>query len=148
MTNGSEMEESERLRLRALFESMATDIRERLAALPKSDIGDKTYEACAKELEKLSDADSLDYLRSVDESRVAATYLILTKRISPDVLVDACFHLISRDEKRSRLTGVVGIGSCLKGTSDVDGSRILARIVRNRHEATEIRRGIRQPISN
>ncbi|MCX7428603.1 MAG: hypothetical protein NTW96_23630 [Planctomycetia bacterium] len=134
------MKESEKARLRAWAESKAQEIRDRLAAMPVPGVGGEAEKGYAKELERLTDSEAIEHLRSVDESRVVAAYLILSKRLDPNVLADVCLDLLARDGEKSRLTGAIGVGSCLKGTLDARASRALALTVRNRREGIDIRR--------
>jgi len=134
------MEEIQRARLRAFAESILKKVRDQLAAMPMPGIGGEAERAYAAELDRLTASEAIDHLRSVDESRVVAAYLILSKRLDPKALADVCLEFMARNGEKSRWTGAIGIGSCLKKTFNASASRTLALMVRNQHETGEIRR--------
>ncbi len=101
----------------------------------RQDIG----EGYARQLDRMSDAEAVEHLRSVDESRVLGAYIILKERLDRPTLAGICLDYLSRPGHDYRLTGALEIGSCLKQTANREVCRTLAHIVRNAQEASDIR---------
>jgi len=93
----------------------------------------------AQQLDRMSDAEAVEHLRAVDESRVEGAYTILSERLDRTTLAGICLEYLSRPGHDYRLTGALGIGPSLKRTANREVCRILAHIVRNAQEASDIR---------
>lgn len=126
--------------LRARLHFLEEQIRALETALPNDALRAQIGERYAQELDRLTDSEATEHLRSVDDSRVRGAYLILSERLHAAVLAEICLEYLTRPGREARLTGAYGIGSCLKRTGNRQACRALALIVRNPDEADDIRR--------
>jgi hypothetical protein len=131
------MPSSKATQLRALADALKKEIDD--FKLQPEAIRGQIGERHLQELEKLTDAELVQYLTSVEDSRVLESYVILCERLDPATLGEICLEYLKRPGRRARLTGALGIGLCLKKTSDRKASRALAIIIRNPEEASDIR---------
>jgi hypothetical protein len=111
---------------------------EDLTASPDTTRG-RIRESYVQDLKKLTVPEAVQYLTSVEESRVEEAYSILSERLHPAELTEICIGYMRRRGPRARLTGVLGIGRCLKRTYNKEASHALATIIRNPHEPEELR---------
>jgi hypothetical protein len=102
-------------------------------------LGDVLGASYLKKLESLSDAQAIEYLKTVDEAELVGAYHVLSKRLSPGVLAEVCREYMTRKTFRTRFIGIGGIGIWLMGTGDAVLSDLLAKIARDPHEHPAIR---------
>jgi hypothetical protein len=129
--------ESELFELHAKLDSLRLQIANLISS--KEKVRERIGSSRANDLDKLTDAEAIQYLKSVDDSALMDGYLYLSERLDPTVLVEICTQYMARPARNARLTGIARIGTLLKGTSDNEVSRTLARIVRDTNEADDIR---------
>jgi hypothetical protein len=123
--------------LRALADSLREKIGD-TKSLPGK-LREKIGESFIRDLEKLTDTEAVQCLKSVDDSKVVETYLILSKRLSSDALAEICLEYMKRSKPNTRLTGAGGIGICLKRTNNKEASNALAQMIRNPEESDDIK---------
>jgi len=107
--------------------------------IPPERVRDHIGEAYVQMLERLTEAEAVSYLKSVHESKVLQAYWVLSKRLSRNVLAEICLAYLAHPAVRTRLTGALGIGTCLKRTRNEKASHALALIIRNPQEDKAVR---------
>ncbi len=125
--------------LRARLDSVSADIHALGAVVTPDAVRAKLGEPQAREIDRLSDPDAAEFLRSADESRVLAVLALLMDRLDRDTLAGVCFHLMGQPGHNARLAGVLGIGFCLKRTYHKEASRALAIVARDQDEVPDVR---------
>lgn len=125
--------------LRKKLDSLKREIAELQSMITLDHIREHIGEDYAHQLDRMSDAEAVEHLRSVDESRLQGAYIILSERLDPTTLAGICLEYLSRPGHDHRLMGALGIGSALKCTDNREVCRTLAHIVRNTHEAGDVR---------
>lgn len=121
------------------LDSLERDVAELQSLITLDDIRQHIGEDYARQLDRMSDAEAVEHLRSVDDSRVEGAYVILSERLDRTTLAGICLEYLSHRGHDHRLMGALGIGSALKRTHNREVCRTLAHIVRNIHEAGDVR---------
>ena len=125
--------------MRKKFDSLKGEIAEIESMTTLDRIRQQIGEGYAQQIDRMSDAEAVEHLRSVDEARVQGAYTILSERLDRATLAGICLDYLSRPGHEYRLTGALGIGSSLKRTANREVCCTLAHIVRNTQEASDIR---------
>ncbi len=126
-------------KLRQDLDLLADDIRAFEAKVSTDAVRHQVGEDYAQWLNSLTADEALEHLKSVDDSRHRSAYVILSERLDPTALGVICLDYLRSPEPSRRLTGAIGIGSCLKQTHDKRASRELAKIICNQDEEKDIR---------
>jgi hypothetical protein len=95
-------------------------------------------ESYVQQLGNLSDAEAVQYLKTVDDAKLGQAYLILSKQLSNSVLIEVCLDYLARPTFTPRLIGMQ-IGVLLYGTYHRRASQMLATIIQDAQEQVGIR---------
>lgn len=127
--------------LRARMDSLTEQLHSLEDAIPMEALIEQLGDLSARELDALTASKAADYLRSIDDERVRAAYLLISNKIDHDTLAKICLEFLQRPGSGARRAGAFGIGSCLKGTGNIEASHVLAIMVCNPEEETDTRLG-------
>jgi hypothetical protein len=90
-------------------------------------------------LDSLPANEAIQYLRTIDDSKIVQAYLVLSKRLDDPTLAETCVDFLGRKTFGHRLLGASEIGVLLYGTHDVDASRALASMISDPLELVQLR---------
>ena len=123
-----------------MLNSVTEETREHLAEVVTPDaVRRGIAEEYVQKLDRMTNLEAAEHLRSVDESHIRDAYALLADRLDHATLARICMDYLSRPGRDHRFFGASGIGSCLKGTGNKEACRALALMIRNSQEETDIR---------
>ncbi len=135
------MPDEELTEIRTLLDTLINEAKD--AGGSQASLKEVIGEVYANELSKMTDAEAVQHLRSLDGLKLLPAYLFLSMRMFRRVvaegclksmLAEVCLKYMASSILTDRMMGASDIGIWLEGTNDKKASRALALMVRNTEE--------------